>query len=213
MPTDKANKIVYVLTNPAMPNLTKIGVTSQGDVTTRLSRLYTTGVPVPFECVFACQVANSDKVESALRVAFGNTRVNPKREFFKIEPEQAIVILKLLSVQEVTPQVEKVMSEGLDDTDKESREDLKRSRRPNMNFAKMKIPVGAVLLYKDGAAQVTVADDKHVNYKVGKKPLSLTAVTQDVMGLNYAVQPAPHWTYEGKTLKKIYEETYSDEEE
>ena len=33
------------------------------------------------------------------------------------------------------------------------------------------------------------------------------------VGLDTSIQPAPHWTYEGKTLKNIYEETYSDEEE
>jgi hypothetical protein len=44
-------EIVYVLTNAAMPGLTKIGKTTQEDVKSRLSQLYTTGVPVPFECI------------------------------------------------------------------------------------------------------------------------------------------------------------------
>jgi hypothetical protein len=211
MNAEKGNDIVYVLTNPATPNLTKIGKTTQDDVETRLSQLYTSGVPVPFECVYACQVKDCSEVESALHLAFGNTRVNPKREFFKIEPERVIAVLKLLSVKDVTPQVEQELSEGLDSTDKESREDLERSRRPNMNFVQMGIPVGATLLYKDGAVQVTVVDEKHVNYK--DRVCSLTAATKDIMGLDYSVQPAPHWTYEGKTLKKIYDETYSDEEE
>ena len=84
---DITGEIVYVLTNPAMPGLTKIGKTTQEDIKSRLSQLYTTGVPVPFECIYACQVNDCGAVESALHLAFGNTRVNPKREFFKIEPE------------------------------------------------------------------------------------------------------------------------------
>ena len=44
--------IVYVLTNPAMPGLVKIGKTSRSSVKGRLRELYSTGVPVPFECVF-----------------------------------------------------------------------------------------------------------------------------------------------------------------
>ena len=42
--------IVYVLTNPAMPGLVKIGMTDRDDVQRRMSDLYTTGVPLPFEC-------------------------------------------------------------------------------------------------------------------------------------------------------------------
>ncbi len=44
--------IVYILTNPAMPNLVKIGMTTRLEVGIRMSELYTTGVPVPFECSF-----------------------------------------------------------------------------------------------------------------------------------------------------------------
>jgi len=80
--------IVYVLVNPAMPGLVKIGRTSQEEVGTRLAQLYNTGVPVPFELKYACRVPNSDEVESALHIAFGPQRINPKREFFRIEPEQ-----------------------------------------------------------------------------------------------------------------------------
>ena len=66
-----------------MPGLTKIGMTTQDDITPRLNQLYTTGVPVPFECAYACQVKECENVERALQLAFGNTRINPKREFFK----------------------------------------------------------------------------------------------------------------------------------
>lgn len=58
--------IVYVLANPAMPGLVKIGRTSSDDTALRLSQLYTTGVPVPFELKFACRVQNPEEVELAL---------------------------------------------------------------------------------------------------------------------------------------------------
>lgn len=208
---DNANGIVYVLTNPAMPGLTKIGMTTQEGIALRLNQLYTTGVPLPFECVFACQVKDCDKVEKAFHFAFGNVRVNPKREFFRVEPERVIEVLRLLSVQDVTPQVEQGMTQGLDSIDRESLEDYKRSRRPNMNFTEMQIPVGGVLLHRDGSTEVTVADARHVNHNGEVR--SLTAATKDIMGLGYSVWPAPHWTYNGKTLREIYEETYSDEED
>ena len=49
-------QVVYVLTNPAMPNLVKIGKTELQDVNIRLAQLYTTGVPFPYDLAFACKV-------------------------------------------------------------------------------------------------------------------------------------------------------------
>ena len=61
--------IVYLLTNPVMPALVKIGMTTQEDIDKRMKELYTTGVPVPFECQFACKVKKGDcaKIEKATR--------------------------------------------------------------------------------------------------------------------------------------------------
>ena len=60
--------IVYLLTNPVMPGLVKIGMTTREDIDTRMRELYSTGVPVPFECQFACRVKKTDcaKVQSYL---------------------------------------------------------------------------------------------------------------------------------------------------
>ena len=67
--------IVYLLTNPVMPGLVKIGMTTQEDIDKRMKELYTTGVPVPFECQFACKVKKGDcaKIEKALHTAFAPT--------------------------------------------------------------------------------------------------------------------------------------------
>ena len=81
--------IVYILTNPAMPKLVKIGRTSR-EMEARLGELYSTGVPLPFECAYAARVGDESIVEKAFHRAFGPYRINPKREFFEIEPEQAI---------------------------------------------------------------------------------------------------------------------------
>lgn len=205
-------EIVYVLTNPAMPGLTKIGKTSQVELSARLSQLYTTGVPVPFECVYACEVDDCGKVEAAFHTAFGDHRVNPKREFFRIEPERVIAILRLLSVSDVTPQVEQQLSEGLDNDERESRETMKRSKRPRMNFREMGIPAGSVLTYRnDPDVRVVVVDERRVQ-RDGEVS-SLTRVTTELMETDYQVQPSPYWTYEGRILKDIYDETYSDEED
>ena len=97
--TDYSSQIVYVLTNPAMPGLVKIGKTTQMEAEMRMKQLYGTGVPVPFDCAFACQVKDAHEVERALQLTFDNDRINPNREFFRIESERVVAVLKLLEVR------------------------------------------------------------------------------------------------------------------
>lgn len=198
--------IVYVLTNPAMPGLVKIGITSQGeDAARRISQLYSTGVPVPFDLEFACRVPNAAEVERAMHTAFGPNRVNPKREFFQIDPEQAIAILKLLHVEDATKEIASEPS-GLDTQSVVAGEELRR-RRPSMNFTQMGIPPGSTLVSSDdGTTSVVVIDARRV--RLGDEELSLTAATRGLLGLDYDVQPSPHWTFEGRPLREIYNETY-----
>ena len=75
--------IVYLLSNPAMPRLVKIGETTRDDPQVRMGNLYSTGVPLPFDCELAIEVENETAVERALHQAFEPNRVNPRRELFK----------------------------------------------------------------------------------------------------------------------------------
>lgn len=197
--------IVYVLTNPAMPGLVKIGRTSSDDAAIRLAQLYTTGVPFPFQLAFACRVPNSAEVEGALHRAFAPQRVNPRREFFEIDAQQAIAILRLLHVEDATATIES-QTDILDQQDVAAAESYV-ARRPNMNFAEMGIPAGSELVHVDGTASVIVTGPKKV--KLGDQEMSLTAATREVEGLSYSVAPGPYWSFNGKMLSEIYNETYS----
>lgn len=206
-------QIVYVLTNPAMPGLVKIGMTSQNDVENRLKQLYTTGVPVPFECIFACKVKDAIEVERALHFAYGDFRINQNREFFKINAERVIVILKLLHLGEVTSQVNKEIESDIDQEDIKSGDRLKSSRRPRMNFKVLGIPVDSVLKFKNGDQEVRVISDKKVIFN--GEEMSLTHATRKVLNLadDYPLQPSPHWIYNGRTVDEIYDEYYNAEDE
>lgn len=201
-------QIVYVLSNPAMPNLVKIGRTYDADTNSRIAQLYTTGVPVPFKLEFACKVLNAAEVEQALHIAFAPNRINPRREFFRIEPEQAIAILRLLHTQDATDEV-KAQPTGLDEESLVAADQL-RKRRPNLNFEEMGIPIGSQLKSTHNDAVVTVVGPRKVRF--GDEVTSLTAATRQLLQLDYSVQPGPHWTYNGKTIHDIYEDTYGDEE-
>jgi len=196
--------IVYVLTNPAMPDLVKIGKTTRGSVDARLNELYSTGVPVPFECVFAGKIRDESKVERAFHTAFGPYRINPKREFFQIDPEQAIALLELMVVEDVTPQLQAEAAT----VDTGADEGVKRlkARRPRQNFLEMGIPVGGILTFIGSDQECTVLSDRKVEYH--GQEMSLTALTQQLLGSEYPIQPSPRWEFNGKRLSDIYDETY-----
>jgi len=199
-------QVVYVLTNPAMPNLVKIGKTELQDVNLRLGQLYTTGVPFPFELAFACKVANAAEVERALHKAFAPNRVNPKREFFSIDAGQAIAILKLLHVDDATQEIE-AMASGVLQEEVQAANQYK-ARRPNLNFVEMGIPMGSILHFVEGDATVAVASERKV--VLNGVEMSLTAATRDLLGLDYSVAPNPYWTFKGQSLRDIYNQTYVD---
>jgi hypothetical protein len=201
-------EIVYVLTNPAMPGLVKIGYTSQEEAGSRIAQLYTTGVPVPFTIEFACRVDNAEDVEKALHIAFSPNRINPKREFFRIEPEQAIAILRLLHTEETTQEVTLQPNE-VDQQSLVASEQM-RARRPNLNFEEMGIPLGSQLLSVKTNIAVTVVGPKKV--RLEDEEMSLTAATRQVLAIEYSVAPGNHWTFEGKLLNDIYEATYGNVE-
>ncbi len=196
--------IIYVLTNPAMPGIVKIGRTARGSVEARLSELYSTGVPVPFECAFAGKVSDEAKVEKAFHLAFGPYRINPKREFFQIEPEQAIALLELMVVENVTPQLQKE-ADSVDESTKEASRKLK-SRRPVQNYLEMGIPAGSVLEFTRGSVTCEVVTGRKVRFD--GEEYSLTALTQKLLETESPLQPSPYWSFQGKLLSKIYEETY-----
>lgn len=196
--------VVYLLVNEAMPGLVKIGKTTQESPSVRVDQLYTTGVPVPFECALAVRVNDPALVERALHTAFGPNRINPRREFFKIMPEQAVAVLRLLGTEDVTPSVN-AENASIPQEERQSSDEL-RKRRPRLNFAEMGIPPGSVMRAAASDAEVTVLDDRRVSFN--GETMSITRATQQVLDLPYLVAPGAHWTYEGRLLQDIYNETY-----
>lgn len=212
MAKDNHIGIVYVLSNRAMPGLVKIGMTTRPELDTRLKELYTTGVPVPFDVEYACEVKASDcnKIEKALHTAFDPQRVNINREFFQIKKEQAIAILELFNQKDVTTEVSDEMDNDLDAGDIASKQKATK-HRPPLNFSQMGIPIGSILTYNaDPKITVTVISEKKVEY-MGEET-SLTAVTSKLLESKFAVQPTPKWSYNGQNLSSIYDATYPIED-
>lgn len=208
-------EIIYVFTNPAMPGLVKIGMTPHDNIEKHLRELYNASIPFPFECQFACKVDLTDcsQVERALHTAFHPNRINLQRDYFEIDAEQVIVILRLLERSEdITAELKAEMNKDLTLDDKIAIERFTRSRRLTLRYNEMNIPTGSELQFRDNSSiKVTVLTDRKVLHN-GMK-ISLTAVTRELLGLDYSVQPTPYWTYNGRSLQDIYNETYTVEEE
>jgi len=203
--------IVYLLTNPAMPGLVKIGMTTRDSIDVRMKELYGTGVPVPFVCKYACKVKASDcaKIEKALHTAFDPNRINANREFFSINPEQAEAILALFHREDVTQEVNSEIQHDLSENDKVAGRKFKR-RRPPFNFLEMGIPLGTKLQIGkgDNAVEVEVCSERKVMYK--GEEWYLTSLEKE---LAISGNPMPRCFYNGRSLGDIYDETYPFEDE
>ena len=196
---------VYVLTNPAMPNMVKIGKTTR-DVELRLADLYSTGVPLPFECEYAAKVKDVDKTEKAFHTAFEPSRVNPKREFFNINPEQAIAVLSLMAIEDVTPSVQDE-AKKIDVEATVSAEKFKKKRRPNQNFFEMGLKEGNILKFGRNEEFCTILNARQVSSE--GESCFLSNLTNKLLDRTGPMHGAPYWYYNGKNLQDIYNETYS----
>ena len=203
-------EIIYVLKNEAFPELIKIGKTKRQDIQERMSELYSTGVPFPFECLWAGEVDDCTEIEYLLHNAFLGCRVNPKREFFKIEPERVIPLLKKLSFKEITPQLNEAINKDVTISEKDAVGTYKkeyRKRRPNLNFSEMNIPLNAELVFiNNNQIKAIVVSNQKVQYN--DQTNSVSGLTKELLQVSYYVGPCKYWTYNGKNLDDIYDETY-----
>lgn len=80
---------VYVLRNPGMPGLLKIGSSTRSPIE-RAAELFTTGVPYQFEIVCAIYSENCRESESNVHEILHDYRCASNREFFEISEVDAI---------------------------------------------------------------------------------------------------------------------------
>ena len=167
---------------------------------------------MPFECVLAMRVDDPPSVERALHNAFGPDRVNPKREFFKMDPERAVDLLRIIGSEDVTPKVVNEANDALQKEEKDAVIEL-RKRRPNLNFRVMGIQPGSILNAVGREESVIVVNDRKVCYR--DEDFYLTGATKKCfdLGRDAAPMPGKFWRYEGKLLQDIYDQIYFMDDE
>ncbi|NTV60613.1 MAG: GIY-YIG nuclease family protein [Chlorobiaceae bacterium] len=192
--------IIYVLTNESMPGIVKVGLTNES-VESRITQLSAhSGVPLPFECYFAAEVIDCVKLEKTLHQLFSEARINPKREFFKIDPEKVVLAISIGEFKEITP--------GAAQIDVEEQEALEKvkARRPRLNIEALGIKPGDILtLSRDENITAIVVDNGKVNFE--GEVLSLSAAALKALhSLGYSTPAASgpgYWMFEGELLSEL----------
>lgn len=189
--------IIYVLINESMKGLVKIGRTNDS-VESRITQLSAhSGVPLPFECYFAAEVKDCAKIEKTLHQLFSEARVNPRREFFEIDPEKVVLAISIGDFKEITSGVAQI------DIEEKSALEKAKARRPRLKLDALGIKPGDVLtLSRDENITATVADDGKVDFQ--GEVLSLSAAALKALhSLGYttpAANGAGYWMFEGDLL-------------
>ena len=180
-----------------MPGYVKIGKTNTSLVQRVAELSRSTSVPLPFTVSYACTVKDATFVERQLHDAFDNNRVNPRREFFNIDPERVVAALKLAEIEDITPKDDIVESV-------EDQKSLNEARhiRSRFNFDMVKIPLGAELYFSRNqeVKAIVVGRSGSETIEFNGTRMSLSKSAQEVLGYNNVVSGTAYWSYEGETL-------------
>ena len=196
---EKEKGIIYILTNESMPGYIKIGKTQ--NLKQRLANIDNTSIPLPFEIHSAFEFENYGSVERTIHSAFDFCRVNPKREFFEIDPDYVACLLREFGMREV-----KLKTEKLDESDAKKIEEKKR-KKDNFSFKMVYIPEGAVLTFtKNPDKKVTTVGEKNMVKMGDDRELSISAAAVELLNeegyVSKSAQGAAFFEYEGETLKE-----------
>ena len=123
-------------------------------------------------------------------------RITKSREFFIMSPEDAYELLE--SIATISGTKDKLKKVKVAPSKKQ------KPKRPPVNFAKCGIPLGAELVFvEDDSVVVTVVGERKVQY--GDEITSLSAISDRIKG--YSTAGPQYFTYNGKTISQIAEET------
>lgn len=148
---------VYILYNPLMEGLVKIGSTS-GSSDARAAQISgATGIPSAFLVVHEEYVCDCKLVEQRLHSRFSAVRVNPRREFFRVPLKQAVKALQDIAI-EFRPK----SSEDLDYLPGQVEEVLPTLKRLYPTYLRPEIK-SVKLVQKSGLCFLEITSEVHAN--------------------------------------------------
>jgi len=104
---------VYILSNPSMPGIFKIGSTERS-VKERVAELSaTTGVPTPFHVEHYILTEDPKSLEHSLHEELSEFRVNGNREFFRIQIDELIQKCENLKTDDLMTAIQLLSEDNL----------------------------------------------------------------------------------------------------
>ena len=192
---------VYILTNEAMPDWIKIGI-SDGRLDKRILELDNTSVPLPFSCFYAAKVADYKRVEKILHQAFDDYRKRKNREFFyRLDPNKVKVILEAFAIEEDD-------IHQTEASDPELAQAIERTTRRTgrYSFSENGIPQGSRLVFaKNPEITCTVVGDDEVEFEGNVMSISNAARQASILngGPNYPLNGTLFWLFDDASLNAI----------
>ena len=193
-----AKGYIYIMTNPCLQNMVKIGYAT--DVEERRKQLSTTALPYEYE-IYATYETSGKLEDKKLHNLIDNLnpelRVSKNREFFVMSASEAYELLEAIAIISGSrDKLHKIQDVVLD---------TPKTKRPAINFSKCCIPVGAELIFiDDNSVKVIVESDRKVLYN--NEITSMSAVAGKLKGVK-SIQGPSYFTYNGKLITEIAEQT------
>ena len=212
-----SREIVYVLKNEGMRGLLKIGHTT-ASVQDRMRALYGVGVPFPFECVKAVALRDGFKakdVEFALHQAFSRHRVNPRREFFRIDEDCVVPLLDLLEQDNASEEVQAALDADAGAEDKQSR-DAEKRRRAHLLFSMTPVSPGDEIAFihpsAEGGKLTAIVQDDQKTVEYDGATMQCNEATRKAWSdagkgeMRTSFQWGLFWKFEGRKLTNLRDE-------
>ena len=137
------------------------------------------------------------KLEKQLHQLFSESRINPKREFFKVDPEKVVLAISIGGFKEITPglpQVDLVEQVALEQA---------KARRPRLRLEALGIKPGDTLtLSRDDSITANVLDGGKVDF-IGEVMSPSAAALKALHSLGYSTPAASgssYWKFDGELL-------------
>lgn len=187
------------MTNPAFPNLIKIGYANDPEKR-RVDLSSHSGVPAEYEIYATAEVPSKlkdTKIHDIIQQLNPTLRFNPKREFFTMTPDDAFKLLKAIAT--IYGKEDLVVKYGDGDNDN----DIVTKKLPPFQFSMCNIKKGDFITYiNDKTIKVEVVDDKHVKYN--GEVWSLSALASELLfGEKKPIQGPLYFEYDGITLAEL----------
>ena len=210
-----AEGYIYVMTNPCLHDMVKIGYAS--DVEARRKQLSTTALPFEYEIYATYETSGQledKKLHELIDTLNPKLRLAKNREFFAMSAEKAYRLLEAIAIisgsADKLKRVAPMQGEGtVSSTRKQPhcQGSSGRKQRPAINFQKCGIPVGAELVFiDDDSVRVTVVDAEKNKVKYNGETTFLSPLAEKLRNVS-AIQGASVFTYNGKKITDIAEET------